>query len=138
MEMAYQTKNNRSISEEMSEYMIQHIDNNLPIELQIFGTIGWERLAETINKYQEQLRHHSEGEILCTFIISYLNGNRKTKISNIIFKNGMDCLKSFLELLLDENTRLNPIFKNKFIMLLDFYKEKAKESFSRDNLLSYP
>lgn len=50
----------------------------------------------------------------------------------------MDCLKSFLELLLDENTRLNPIIKNGFIILFDIYKEKAKESFSRDNLLSYP
>ena len=118
--------------------MMKHIDNNLPIELQIFGTIGWKSLAETINQCQEQLRHHSEGEILCTFIVNYLNGNRKTKMSNIIFNNGMDCLKSFLELLLDENTILNPIIKNGFIILFDFYKEKAKESFNRENLLSYP
>lgn len=138
MKKTYQADNNRSISKDVSENMMQHIDNSLPIELQIFGTIGWESLATTINQCQEQLRHHIEGEILCTFIVSYLNGNRKTKISYVIFNNGMDCLKSFLELLLDENIGVNPIIKNGFKILFDFYKEKTKESFRKENLLSYP
>lgn len=131
MEIIYRTKSNVQVSY-----------NNLPLSLQLSGSIGWEILAKIIIQCKHQLRHYNEGLTLCAFSINYLNGYKENKLSYTILEKGMDCIKSLNENLLDGNMELHSdlreLIKNLINVGIEISKENVKDSLKEEKLLSIP
>ena len=119
--------------------IVQNRYDNLPLSLQLQGSIGWEVLAKIILQCKHQLRHPSAGLALCGFSINYLNGNKENMLSYTTLERGMDCIKSLNENLLDGNIKLDADFKELVKTLintgLDICKENIRASLKEEELL---
>lgn len=122
--------------------IVQSRYENLPLSLQLLGSLGWEATAKIIIQCKHQVRHYNEGLALCAFSINYLNGNKRNMLSYTILENGMDCIKSLNENLMDGNIELNPnsreLIKKLINAGLDLCKENIKESLKEEELLFVP
>ena len=115
---------------------------NLPLSLQLLGSLGWEAIAKIIIQCKHQVRYYSEGLTLCAYSINSLNGNKGSMLSYTILEKGMDCIKSLSENLLDGNIDLDPnsreLIKKLIKAGLDVCKENIKESLREEELLFVP
>lgn len=122
--------------------IVQSSYENLPISLQLLESLGWEVIAKIIIQCKHQVRHYNEGLTLCAFFINYHNGNKGNMLSYTSLENGMDCIKSLNENLLDGNIELNPIsrelIKNLINLGFDNCKANIKESLEEEKLLFVP
>ena len=122
--------------------IVQSRYENLPLSLQLLGSLGWEATAKIIIQCKHQVRHYNEGLTLCAFSINYLNGNKGNMLLYTILENGMDCIKSLNENLLDGNIDLDPnsreLIKRLINAGLDVCKENIKESLREEELLFVP
>lgn len=130
MEVIYQTN------------IVQSRYENLPLSLQLLGSLGWETIAKIIIQCKHQVCHYNEGLTLCAFYINYHNGNKGNMLSYTILEKGMDCIKSLNENLLDGNIELNPNsreqIKKSLNVGIDICKEYMKESLQEEELLFVP
>lgn len=122
--------------------IVQSRYENLPLSLQLLGSLGWEAIAKIIIQCKHQVRHYNEGLTLCAFSINYLNGNKENILSYSILENGIDCIKSLNEYLLDGNINLNSdlreLIKKLINVGLDSCKANIKESLKEEKLLFVP
>lgn len=122
--------------------IVQSRYENLPLSLQLLGSLGWEAIAKIIIQCKHQVRHYNEGLTLCAFSINYLNGNKENILSYSILENGIDCIKSLNEYLLDGNINLNSdlreLIKKLINVGLDSCKANIKESLKEEELLFVP
>ena len=122
--------------------IVQSRYENLPLSLQLLGSLGWEAIAKIIIQCKHQVRHYNEGLTLCAFSINYLNGNKENILSYSILENGIDCIKSLNEYLFDGNINLNSdlreLIKKLINVGLDSCKANIKESLKEEKLLFVP
>ena len=122
--------------------IVQSRYENLPLSLQLLGSLGWEAIAKIIIQCKHQVRHYNEGLTLCAFSINYLNGNKGNILSYSILENGIDCIKSLNEYLFDGNINLNSdlreLIKKLINVGLDSCKANIKESLKEEKLLFVP
>ena len=122
--------------------LVQSRYENLPLSLQLLGSLGWEAIAKIIIQCKHQVRHYNEGLTLCAFSINYLNGNKENILSYSILENGIDCIKSLNEYLFDGNINLNSdlreLIKKLINVGLDSCKANIKESLKEEKLLFVP
>lgn len=122
--------------------IVQSRYENLPLSLQLLGSLGWEAIAKVIIQCKHQVRHYNEGLTLCAFSINYLNGNKENILSYSILENGIDCIKSLNEYLFDGNINLNSdlreLIKKLINVGLDSCKANIKESLKEEKLLFVP
>lgn len=122
--------------------IVQSRYENLPLSLQLLGSLGWEAIAKIIIQCKHQVRHYNEGLTLCAFSINYLNGNKENILSYSILENGIDCIKSLNEYLFDGNINLNSdlreLIKKLINVGLDSCKANIKESLKEQKLLFVP
>ena len=115
---------------------------NLPLSLQLLGSLGWEAIAKIIIQCKHQVRYYNEGLTLCAYSINSLNGNKGSMLSYTILEKGMDCIKSLSENLLDGNIDLDPnsreLIKRLINAGIDVCKENIKESLREEELLFVP
>lgn len=101
---------------------------------------NWVTIKFQINSLQRVL-HRDSGNYLCLFAIDVIaNGsNSDSKISEITLNLGVECLKSLVEINIDEEYSLSQEQKinEKRIRneLLDFWKEWLKNSLKQENML---
>lgn len=122
--------------------IVQSRYENLPLSLQLLGSLGWEAIAKIIIQCKHQVRHYNEGLTLCAFSINYLNGNKENILSYSILENGIDCIKSLNEYLFDGNINLNSdlreLIKKLINVGLDSCKANIKDSLKEEKLLFVP
>ena len=122
--------------------IVQSRYENLPLSLQLLGSLGWEAIAKVIIQCKHQVRHYNEGLTLCAFSINYLNGNKENILSYSILENGIDCIKSLNEYLFDGNINLNSdlreLIKKLINVGLDSCKANIKDSLKEEKLLFVP
>ena len=122
--------------------IVQSRYENLPLSLQLLGSLSWEAIAKIIIQCKHQVRHYNEGLTLCAFSINYLNGNKENILSYSILENGIDCIKSLNEYLFDGNINLNSdlreLIKKLINVGLDSCKANIKESLKEEKLLFVP
>lgn len=103
---------------------------DVPVLYKVIGTIGWNNIALSILKRQDELPYYSAGVTLAAFAINYMNQVTELKLPRAILDQGTECLKQLTKMRIDEAMDLTAgqkkFEKAWWNTFLDIWKEYMK------------
>lgn len=108
---------------------------DVPVLFKVIGTIGWNNIALSILKRQDELPYYSAGVTLAAFAINYMNQVTELKLPRVILDQGTECLKQLTEMRIDEsdlNAEQKESEKIWWKTFLDIWKEYMKRCFEEN------